>query len=80
MFRVTGTKDAMTEVQKHGILGIHASKMIWEVPNRAEVIQCFRCQLFGHSARFCNMVQRCIKFSLQHERGECQISDKSSLA
>lgn len=80
MFRVTGTKDAMTAVQKCGIFGIRPEKMLWEVPNRAEVIQCYRCQRFGHSARFCNMLQRCIKCSEHHQPGECQNSDKQTMA
>lgn len=80
MFKVTATKSDMEEVMKCGIFGTHPRRMQWELPHRQEVVQCFRCQRFGHSARHCMMQSRCVKCSQSHARGSCQNTDRSSPA
>lgn len=47
-------------------------RVFWEkrLPNKTT--QCFNCQRFGHSARNCGMIHRCVKCTDSHPRGECK--------
>ncbi|KAL1138509.1 hypothetical protein AAG570_008572 [Ranatra chinensis] len=35
------------------------------------VTQCYRCQLFGHSSRYCNLQQKCVRCAGNHRASEC---------
>lgn len=50
------------------------SKIIIEKQNKTSIIQCRRCQRFGHAATNCNMPYRCVKCDLAHGPGECLIT------
>lgn len=39
----------------------------------SDVVQCFRCQRFGHGSRHCNMKARCVKCGEEHMSSECTI-------
>lgn len=43
-----------------------------------DILQCFRCQRFGHGSRHCNMQLRCVKCGKQHTSGDCTIPKKAS--
>lgn len=46
----------------------------WEHPkSKKKEIQCFRCQLWGHSARNCNSKFKCVKCNVSHEPGYCSV-------
>jgi hypothetical protein len=45
----------------------------WEMPKRSDILQCKRCQRFGHTAFNCRMLYRCVKGCLDHEPGKCPI-------
>lgn len=44
-----------------------------------DVMQCFRCQGFGHGSRYCNMTPRCVKCGGKHGSNECQLPTKAEL-
>lgn len=57
----------------------------WEKVKRSEgIIQCVRCQRFGHAASNCEMQPRCVKCSKNHKTEECPLgkegADKSQLS
>lgn len=43
------------------------------------MIQCYRCQRFGHSSTNCGMTPRCVKCLLSHESGKCFLPKYTSL-
>lgn len=46
---------------------------------KTDVIQCFRCQKFGHGSRHCNMPVKCVKCGDSHGSNECQLPTKAEL-
>lgn len=42
--------------------------------------QCFRCQHFGHAARNCNLLPRCVKCTGDHPTKDCIKKDRSTPA
>lgn len=42
-----------------------------------DVLQCFRCQRFGHGSRHCNMQIRCVKCGKHHASSECAVPKKT---
>ena len=51
----------------------------WESPKtKKREIQCFRCQSWGHSARNCNSIFKCVKCNLNHEPGKCTVKKGES--
>lgn len=46
-------------------------KIEWEIMKKHEIIQCKRCQRYGHSAKNCAMPYRCVKCTENHLPGEC---------
>ena len=54
----------------------------WERLRRPEIPQCRNCQGYFHSAANCFLPSKCVKCSLQHEKGKCPMTgddDKSKL-
>lgn len=76
MFRVTATPEQMEELQRADLFHTKAKNVMWEKPRRIPIIQCYRCQRFGHTAQHCSMPERCVKCPEQHERGACTNNDK----
>lgn len=44
----------------------------WEKPDHTDMVQCYRCQRFNHTAKNCQMQFRCVKCKTPHEYGQCQ--------
>lgn len=47
----------------------------WQIFQKTDIVQCRRCQRYGHSATNCNMQYRCVKCLTQHLPGECGIDE-----
>lgn len=44
-----------------------------EAPKKFDdIVQCFRCQAFGHTKTYCKREFRCVKCGLNHPTGECK--------
>lgn len=76
VFFKTSTNTA--DLQKHyPVCGHFAVK--WERPrNTQDVLQCRRCQRFGHGASNCHLPYRCVKCSNTHGPGECPKTAKDA--
>ena len=56
------------------------AKVIFEPPyKKHDIIQCKRCQRYGHSKSYCRYPYRCVKCGLDHETASCT-KDKSTPA
>jgi len=47
----------------------------FEKLRRSGILQCFRCQRYGHVSSNCNMQFRCVKCNENHNPGECKMPD-----
>lgn len=47
---------------------------------KSDVIQCYRCQRFGHGSRHCNMMVRCVKCGEQHTSSACKLPRRDELS
>ena len=47
-------------------------KIYWEKLKTTDIIQCFRCQNFGHVSKNCMMKARCVKCKEDHAVGQCK--------
>ena len=70
---LTDSNNHVSAAQKHGV------KIGWQV-YRCEasrepphVMQCFKCQQFGHSAKECRNATRCLRCSQEHSVEECTV-------
>lgn len=52
----------------------------WESPDRSQIVQCKKCQRFGHVARLCNLGYRCVKCPNKHEPGSWQLEKQNNNA
>lgn len=50
----------------------------WEITRKHDIIQCKKCQRFGHVASNCFMPYRCVKCTNEHEPGKCQLRPKDT--
>lgn len=65
----------MSEIIK--IKTLNYQRVVWEALNKQNnVMQCRKCQRFGHAASNCNLMYRCVKCDKQHSPGECSIKNK----
>ncbi|XP_055371865.1 uncharacterized protein MAL13P1.304-like [Condylostylus longicornis] len=46
----------------------------WEKLRKNDILQCKRCQRFGHAAPNCRLEYRCVKCSENHGPGECKLN------
>lgn len=46
----------------------------WEKIHTSDMMQCYRCQRYNHSARNCKMPYRCVKCKSDHLPGECPVN------
>lgn len=70
IFEVTAASSEQAKIMRD-ITTVFYHRVSWEAPHKADILQCFRCQGFGHTSRYCNYTQRCVKCDKQHEEGEC---------
>ncbi|KAK2578866.1 hypothetical protein KPH14_001274 [Odynerus spinipes] len=47
----------------------------WEKIIKRDVLQCKRCQRYGHAAINCNLEYRCVKCAHKHNPGECPMTN-----
>lgn len=59
------------------IKSILYQKIHWEQLRKSELFQCRKCQRFGHYSGNCSMAFRCVKCSLSHDQGQCEL-DKNA--
>lgn len=50
----------------------------WEMTRSHDIIQCKKCQRFGHVAINCFMPYRCVKCTSEHEPGNCQLQPRDT--
>ncbi|GFQ75928.1 nucleic-acid-binding protein from transposon X-element [Trichonephila clavata] len=43
---------------------------------RPGITQCYNCNLFNHSSKYCHMRTRCLKCGQQHRTKDCEIKEK----
>lgn len=59
----------------YSVTSLYHTKITVEKPHpRREIIQCHRCQQYGHSKGSCNHPPRCVKCGENHDTRECQKS------
>lgn len=60
---------------------IFNQRILWESPKKSsKVIQCWRCQLWGHMSRNCSRPFVCVKCDKEHDPGKCEFkSDENNL-
>lgn len=72
-FKVTAqNKDEMKKVQNISIQYRAPEKVRWEAPQKNDVTQCYRCQRFNHTSKYCRMPFRCVKCNEPHGPGQCK--------
>jgi hypothetical protein len=76
-------KITLTDTNEFQRLLGYGLKIGWELFNAEEWIpsplQCYKCQRFGHNAKFCNSNQRCVNCGEEHPKeGRCQRPTKCS--
>jgi hypothetical protein len=49
-------------------------RVFWERPKSKGIVQCKRCQSFGHIAKNCARNYKCVKCNDKHGPGECKVS------
>lgn len=47
---------------------------------KADVVQCFRCQQYGHGMRNCHLEAKCVKCGERHQTSECTLPGRSASA
>ena len=80
MIRVTATPEQLKVIMEADLFNTKNKSLIWERPLRQPIIQCFKCQRFGHTSQNCHMPARCVKCAQQHADGACQNNDKTQKA
>ena len=46
----------------------------WEFTKKKDIIQCYRCKRFNHTAINCSMPPRCVKFREDHDPKQCPMN------
>lgn len=79
MFRIkfASPDQAKKAEQLHYVLN---QRVQWQMPHKADIIQCFRCQSFGHVSGNCNMPRRCVKCNTSHPPAQCELDRDPVLA
>ena len=69
---LTTNNSENTETKLKNITGIlHFKITIEPLRNKKTIIQCLRCQGFGHKASFCHLSRKCRLFAQGHDTREC---------
>ena len=75
---ITDSNNHVSAAQKHGVkIGwqLYRSEASREPPH---VMQCFKCQQFGHSAKECSNATRCLRCSQKHSVKECTVQKENA--
>ena len=75
---ITESNNQVNAAQKHGVkIGwqLYRCEASREPPH---VMQCFKCQIFGHSARDCSNAVRCLHCSQDHSVKECPVAKENA--
>lgn len=74
LYMITTTKDYTIRRLNAEIKYINHTKVSWERRNSSErqIIQCHRCQSWGHATSNCRMPPRCLKCASPHLTHECK--------
>ena len=70
---ITDSNNHVSAAQKNGVkIGwqLYRCEASRELPH---VMQCFKCQQFGHSAKECSNATRCLRCSQEHSVKECTV-------
>lgn len=59
-------EKSMRSIRTIGVFGVMIEKM-----KSNNIIQCFNCQRYSHTARQCHFAYRCVKCTSQHLPGQC---------
>lgn len=62
----------VNEIQKIKVIDHQIIR--WERIHKPEIMQCTRCQRFGHSSSNCKMQSRCVKCGDNHLPAQCKIT------
>jgi hypothetical protein len=54
--------------------------VIEDPKKKKSIVQCHRCQQYGHSKNYCMRPYRCVKCAQQHKTSECPKTDRSQPA
>lgn len=67
---IADNNTKMSDITK--IKTVHYTHVTWEKhQNTRQIIQCHRCQKWGHATTNCNMAPRCLKCAGQHRTNTC---------
>lgn len=58
----------------------HQSVVIEDPRKRRSIIQCHRCQQYGHSKNYCMRPPRCVKCGQSHKTSDCDKKDRNTPA
>lgn len=60
---------------------IYNQSVVIEDPRKKKtMLQCQRCQQYGHSKNYCTRPYRCVKCAESHKRSECSKTDRNTPA
>ncbi|KAL1116422.1 hypothetical protein AAG570_004896 [Ranatra chinensis] len=73
LFIVTAKKDVTIQsFSQVRAIFYHEYKVEKFRSGGTNVVQCYKCQNFGHTNRFCNMPERCVRCGQAHSAKECK--------
>ncbi|KAL1131661.1 hypothetical protein AAG570_011274 [Ranatra chinensis] len=73
LFVVTAKKDVTIQsFSQVRTIFYHEYKVEKFRSGGTNVVQCYKCQNFGHTNRFCNMPERCVRCGQAHSAKECK--------
>lgn len=58
----------------------HTHIKVEEPRKRKDIVQCFRCQAYGHTKGYCQRAPRCVKCGEEHLTAECKLPRNSGHA
>jgi hypothetical protein len=64
--------------QLYKIEFLNNQRITWEKLRKDDIIQCHRCQRFGHAAPNCHLEYRCVKCKENHNPGECKLGKEEN--
>lgn len=72
LYMVTFKSDVKLTFLQDRVKFIYYTKIAWErYRNKKIIIQCHRCQQWGHATSNCNRIPRCLKCAMKHLTNQC---------
>lgn len=73
LYMITTSSDYTVKKLNNDIKYINHTKICWErrSPSTRQIIQCHRCQAWGHATSNCKMPPKCLKCALSHLTHQC---------